>query len=225
MVESRIPFWIDRIQDIMSKQNIINILKTCKNVVSLKRRAIDESLSDAADIEGAMQDLEEELRNISKKAQDLQNNPLWQAVMQIRPQVIGGVLPVAYTQILSEALWAIKNEFTEAGDEEKANFFGRLASRLNSRDVNFFRAVITGGSIAVFVEKSSGNKHYFPGIPRNIRKECGVKLSTHPDNIESIRAGYMLMIEETDGYARKALEANLEDLTQLFKSMQQARNR
>lgn len=200
------PYWTRWIKDENLKKAIGEILEACQRISNYSRRT-DEA---DPDVEGARADLRDTLTQIYESGNGSEN-PLWAAVMQIRPRVIGARLDPVQLQYIASELWNIRNN--DGGNEEKTAFFGRLAMRINGRDISIARAIISGG---VYEERKKGEKpelHCFPGIPYAMRKEAGVKLTTHPDNVQAVVKAYEIMLgKAADGPAKQAIEANIDDI-------------
>lgn len=210
----RDPFWRT---DEELKEHVLTIIGLCERVQNLEDAQTE---TDEQDYEAAMDDLHSCLLDIYESGEDKSNNPLWNAVMQIRPQGIREHPPYGgrYSRVLrtlAPLLWDIKEEAQEDGETEKANFFAMLASRLNGRQLAFARAVLNGG---VFLERRGEQKfaHYFPPIPFSVRREAGVKLSTHPNNVEAVKKAYAIMHRQAaEGPAQRLIEAAHEDMERL----------
>lgn len=201
----RIPSWLERYDENLQK-NALLILDHCNAIIELLRNNYGEG--DESDIEGARTDLRDVLFKMA-------GDDLWSAVMIIRPQVLNGRLPVSITEEIEQALWFLKNN---AANEADAEFFGKLAGQLRKRQIDFYRAVIAGEPLSV-KENGAWTMHYFPGIPLSIRKEAGVRLTTHPDNLQIIISAYCLMAEKTTRYAKTAIEAVIADIRELAKNL------
>ena len=212
------PEWIENIRDETLRKNVATIFTAIGQVrFPQVRYQLTRGKADEAKLESAEQDFRDKLLGIYSSGTP-EKNPLWDAIMMVRPQVIGGNLDTIYTQAIAEALWTIKD--SSCGDKEEytadAAFFGRLASRLNGKYITFYRATISGDLLA---ERKNGKTimHYFPGIPLSIRWEAGVRLSTRPDNLEAVKKAYQIMAERADGAGREAMEAHLRDIEYLAK--------
>lgn len=201
-----IPYWLLRSDESLQK-NTMTILDRCNAIRRLLCNTNESG--DQADLEGARIDLRDTLAEIFKEG-NTEVNPLWAAVMVIRPQVINGRLPVSVTEELANALYNLKN--AESPDSLEAAFFGKLAARLRRHQVNFFMATIAGQPLVAKENTGAWKTHYFPGIPFSIRKEAGVRLSTHPDNVPSVIKAYELMAAQTAGHAKTAIEAIIADI-------------
>ncbi len=217
MEKHEYPYWIRKIEDENLREAVTEIFKAAGQVRYRQGRyKMTQSDGDEADLEAAREELRDKLLEIYIKGTP-EKNPLWAAIMMIRPQVIGRYLDPQYTTAIADALWAIKN--SADGNEVKATFFGRLGARLNGKQITFYRAVVSGDVIG---ERKEGKyaMHYFPGIPRSIRQEAGVKLSTHPTNADAVKKAYGLMIQKAEGPAKEAIEAHLRDIEYLYNLMQ-----
>lgn len=206
-----VPYWLRR-TELPLQEDVLNILNKCNAIRRLLPNVNGDG--DEADIEGARMDLRDTLNEIFEKGNTI-TSPLWAAVMAIRPQVINGRLPVTVTEEIAQAIYRLKNtEYDQSSPE--AVFFGRLAARLRQHQINFFRVVITGRE-PFSAKDTSGQRrtHYFHGIPFSIRKEAGVKLSTHPDNLPSVLKAYQIMAAQTTGHAKIALEEVIADIGEL----------
>lgn len=206
-----VPRWLRRCEEPL-QQNVLTILDRCN---AMRRLSHTNGSSDGADLEGARVDLQDTLESIfNKNGGNPEKNPLWEAVMMIRPQVINGRLLTSVTEEIAQALWALKDE---AGEKElaKAEFFGKLAGRLRKHQINFFRAVISGGTLTAKEKDGEWKNHYFPGISLFVRMEAGVRLSTAPENVEAVVKAYQLMAEKTTGHAKTAIEAVVADIETL----------
>lgn len=206
--------WIEKIEDPELKKHVIDVIRQCAEVhkmsISYNRSKAE---SDEVDLKGRKEDLQDTLLEIYETG-DNESNPLWSTIMQIRPAAIGGFLNPRYIQAINDELWAVKQAAENNGNQEKAAFFGKLVSRL--RYVSLFRAVISGGPCRERIDGKGSTLHFFPGISQRIRKEAGVRLTTRPDNTKAVIEAYKLMRDKTEGHARKAMEAHLEDIDYLF---------
>lgn len=208
-----VPYWLRRSEEPLQK-DVLLILDSC---MAIRRLINTTGDGDEADLEGARIDLKEALVTIHQKGKP-EANPLWAAVMMIRPQVINGRLPVSVTEEVARGLWNLKEE-AEEKEPAKTEFFGRLAGRLRRHQINFYRAVITGGPLTAKETNGEWHTHYFPGIPFSARTEAGVKLSTAPENVPAVVKAYKLMAGKTSGNAKAAIEAVIADIEELSKHL------
>lgn len=200
-----VPYWLRRCEELL-QQNVLLILDRCN---AIRRLANTNGDGDEADSEGARIDLKDALGEIYQRGTP-EDNPLWAAVMMIRPQVINGRLYTSVTEEVARALWALNK--AEEKEPIKAEFFGKLAGRLRKHQINFFRATIHGEPLTTKEKNGEWHAHYFPGIPFAVRKEVGVRLSTAPENVGAVVKAYKLMAEKTTGYAKTALDAVIADI-------------
>lgn len=206
-----VPYWLRKREPELQK-NVLTIIDRCNAI----RRLIENGNSgEESDLEAARINLRDTLTEILETG-DVKNNPLWDAIMTIRPRVIDGRLPTSVTEEVAEALWDRKNE---AKEPMIAEFFGKLAGRLRRHQINFFRATIAGGPLVAKEKTGEWRTHYFSGIPFNTRPEAGVKLSTAPENVEAVVKAYQLMARKTAGHAKTALEAVIADITELSNNL------
>ncbi|MBI2626233.1 MAG: hypothetical protein HYW69_01410 [Candidatus Nealsonbacteria bacterium] len=209
-----VPYWLRRSEESLQKDVMI-ILGRCNAIRRLATNTNGEG--DEADLEGARVDLKDSLVEISSRG-DTGDNPLWAAVMMIRPQVINGRMATSVTEEISQALWDLKEDCAEK-QADKAELFGKLAGRLRRHQINFFRTVISGGQLIAKEKNGEWRNHYFPGIPFAFRTEAGVKLSTSPENMPAVIKAYKVMAEKTIGNARTAIDAVIADMETLSKGL------
>lgn len=216
---NRYPYWVEKIEDEIRRGQAINILNACKRVQNMNRQlGRTQSDGDRVDLEAAKLELKDVLVDVYETGEN-DNNPLWDIVMQIRPQVIGARLSVFYTQMLAEAMRQIKKEVEKDGHQEKADFFRKLANQ--QIDVPLIRAVISGGSVGERLSGNGVNYHYLPGIPPVIRRKVGVKLTTKlSENKKLIIEAYETMRDNASGHARDAMEAHLADIKNMFELLE-----
>lgn len=206
-----VPYWLRWSEEPLQK-DVLLILERCN---AIRRLTIINGDGDEADREGARVDLQDVMAEIfNRNGGNREDNPLWSAIMMIRPQVISSRLPISITEEVAQALWTLRGE---AGEKEpvKTEFFGRLAGRLRKHQINFFRAVIAGGMLVAKEKNGEWQNHYFSGIPFPVRMEAGVKLSTAPENVEAVIKAYKTMAEKTSGHAKTAIEAVIADIQNL----------
>lgn len=208
-----VPYWLRWSEEPLQK-DVLLILDRCNAIRHLTNANGD---GDEADLEGARTDLKDALVEIYQRGKP-EDNPLWSAVMMVRPQVISGRLPISITEEIAQAMWSIKNECGEK-EPAKAEFFGKLAGRLRKHQINFFRAVIAGGTLTAKENNGEWKNHYFSGIPFPIRREAGVKLSTAPENIPAVLKAYKIMAGKTAGDAKTAIEAVIADMETLSRRL------
>ena len=210
------PRWIDKIKDIL-RENVADIVQLSKTV-SYKYYNRDRSNNDLLALEIAKDNLKDKLVEISESG-DYQKNPLWEGLMQIRPKIIEKRLNLVDGQNIVTELWNIKEESEKSGEEEqeKAGFFRKLALQLNGKTLNFYTAIISGGVYEERGVKGKSKYHFFVGIPFQIRKEAGVKLTTKPENFPLIVKAYETTYDiAAEGAAKMAIKAQIEDMKEIF---------
>lgn len=223
MVENGfIPGWIKNIKEENVKESAAQIDRAVRRVQA-KRRDYqrDKIETKAVEIEIAEENLRGVLLEIYQKESSSKDGSLWIVIGKvIKGKVIGGSLGPFYLKELYFALRDLEDEEKEEGNKETGIFYGRLAVRINERDIAPYRAIIAGGVLTENMPNGDTKFHYFPPIPFWIRKKAGVKCSTHPENRESIKEAYRIMIGNSATEAnRRATEAHLEDVQQIFNNM------
>lgn len=205
-----VPYWLRRSPEPLQKDVLI-ILGRCNAIRHLANNVNGES--DEADLKGVRVDLKDSLLEISNR-DGTEDNPLWAAVMMIRPQVINGRMATSVTEEIAQALWGLRCD-----EPAFAEFFGKLAGRLRRHQINFYRAAISGGQLTTKEKNGEWRSHYFPGIPFSVRTEAGVKLSTSSENMPAVVKAYNIMAAKTAGNAKTAMEAVIADINELSKNL------
>jgi cation transport regulator ChaB len=205
--------WLDFIEDEKEKKDILDILRCAKEVhLKLNSYQRTKSDSDKVDLEGAEEDLKDTLYQIYQSGEN-EHNPLWNAILErnrIKSQIIGGKLHLFYAGILYSQLRRMEREERQKGNEETAHFFGKIAVRMKEEHITFFRVLRNGG---VICERDENGiiSHYFVGIPGHIRKDKRVSRTTHPKNLQAIKAAYEAVRDEA--------EKNIEEIDKLAEKL------
>ena len=209
------PRWIDKIKDNVLRNNVANIVQLTKTV-GYKYYNQNRSDNDLLALDIVRENLRDKLVEISESG-DYQKNPLWEGLMQIRPKIIEKRLNLVDGQNIVFGLWNIKEEADKSNELEKANFFRKLALQLNRKTLNFYTAIISGGVYEERGAKGKSKYHFFVGIPFQIGKEAGVKLTTKPENFPLIVKAYETTYDiAAEGAAKMAIKAQIEDMKEIF---------
>lgn len=217
------PRWFENIEEEL-KEPVYRMVGACRKVGYLEKKYREtQSDGDKSDLEGAKQDLNSILLEVHDTGTGNDNNPLWNAIMHIRPRIIGKRMNPFFNQYLLTELWKIRDEAKEAGAEEKGNFFGKLGGQLI--DVPLTRGFISGDVVVQHEGNGKKTYHYPPGIPPAIRQKVGVKNTTRRDNWPKVQKAYEMMRDQTTGAARKAMEGHLEDLNEILRQKEERYNR
>lgn len=218
-----VPGWIKNIEEENVRESAARIDKAVRKIRA-KRRDYQENKIETkvVEIEIAKEDLRGVLSEIYQKESNSENGSLWTVIGKvIKGKVIGGSLGFFYLKELYSALRNLEGEEKDKGNKETGIFYGRLATRINERDIAPYRAIIAGGVLTENMPNGDTRFHYFPPIPYWIRREAGARCSTHPENRESIKEAYRIMIGNSATEAnRRATEAHLEDVEQIFNNME-----
>jgi len=221
-----VPRWIKNIGEENVRESTTQIDRAVRRIEA-KRRDYQRNKIETTvvEIETAQENLKDVLLEIYQKESSSENGSLWIVIGKvIKGKVIGGSLKPFYIKELYFALRNLEDEEKGEGNKETGIFYGRLAVRISEREIAPYRAIIAGGVLTESMPNGDTKFHYFPPIPFGIRKEAGVRCSAHPENQESIKEAYRIMIANSATEAnRRATEAHLEDIEQIFKNMDKAK--
>lgn len=212
--------WIEKVDDPETRENIENLLRACKIVASYNYQKIE---LEPTDYEGTRQDLRFTMKEIYQSTHTEEtngHNPLWDAMMYIRPKMLLKQVPKHFIRIISTELREIIRETQEAqGDQKMVDFFTVLAKEMGEFRINICRA-LRSGDVVVERRKDGNNVlHGFPfRIPQDIAQEVGLKLTTKLDNLQAHKAAVAEMrkrnlVSEKVG---EALQIMAEDLYALL---------
>ena len=221
-----IPGWIKNLGEENVRDSAAQIDRAVRRI-EVKRRDYQKNKIETkvVEIETAQENLEAILSEIHQKESSSESSSLWTVIGKvIKGKVIGGSLGPLYLKELYSALRNLESEEKDKGNKETGIFYGRLAVRINERDIAPYRAIIAGGVLIENMPNGDTKFHCFPPIPFWIRKEAGVRCSTHPENRKSIKEAYRIIIDDSATEAnRRATEAHLEDVEQIFNNMDKAK--